>query len=292
MQGLKGLSVVVTGAGGAIGSEIVAALARRQARIVVASLPGDLGAGAAADKARELGAEACLAALDIQSPEQVAAVISKTVDEWGRIDVLINNAGRFQAIGALWEQDPEVWLADVTTNLFGTFLCCRAAVPPMLRAGRGTIINLVGGGFDIPNPGGTSYASSKAGVARLTDTLAAELSGAGLPIAVHAIMPGLVRSGMTEELASSQTGLRWLPHVAEGLRAHQDVTAAEVAEGVVRLAERAHEIPSGRVLNWDDDLDQIVRAADSIAAEDLFQIRWKRGTSPASTNPESEPRSP
>jgi len=72
----------------------------------------------------------------------------------------------------------------------GVFLCCRAVLPPMLRAGPGTIINIAGGGFGSPHPGASAYASSKAGLMRLTDTLAAELAGrAGLPKSTGAAAP-------------------------------------------------------------------------------------------------------
>lgn len=276
MDTMRGKSVIVTGAGGAIGRQLVGVLATRGARVLAADLPGHTGVVHAVRSAQELGGDVSAAGVDIRSVPSVQAMVDQAVATWGGIDVLVNNAGVFHAIGACWEQDPEVWLSDVTTNLFGTFACSRAVIPHMLAAGRGTIINLAGGGFDAPNPGGASYAASKAGVVRFTDTLAAELDGAGATIAVHALMPGLVRSHMTQTLADTSTGQKWLPHVAAGLRAGEDVSARTVAEALIRLVQRAHDIPSGRVFGYDDDLDAVAASAARIDAADLFQLRWRR----------------
>jgi NAD(P)-dependent dehydrogenase (short-subunit alcohol dehydrogenase family) len=282
MRTLRDQIALVTGAGGAIGTAIVGGLARRGARVFAASLASDQSARDAVEKAIAGGANVTFVELDVASGEQVDRAIAQVREQSGRLDLLINNAGRFYAIGALWEMDPQVWLEDVTTNLFGTFLCCRAAIPLMSNGGGGGIINLVGGGFDRPNPGGTSYASSKAGIARLTDTLAAELTSEGMPIAIHGLMPGLVRSYMTELLSETSGGKKWLPHVAAGLRANEDIPATAVAETVLRLAEYAEDIPSGRIISWDDDPRELANDAEAIRADDLFQIRWRR---PANSNP-------
>lgn len=276
MFSLEHKSVLLAGAGGAVGSELLVALARHGARITALSLPEDATAQAAADMARSAGSPCNLVAGDVGEPGDVAAAVAVATDRYGGLDILINNAGRFRAIGALWEVAPQDWLQDVLTNLYGAFLSCATALPKLLEADRGSIVNVVGGGFDRPNPGGTSYAAAKAGVARLTDTLAAELDQKGGRVSVHGHMPGLVRSAMTERLASDPAGKRWLPHVAHGLDSGEDVPAAAVAASIIHLVEMSPYLPSGTIYAWDDDLDYLASAHSRWSGGDNFRVRWVR----------------
>jgi 3-oxoacyl-[acyl-carrier protein] reductase len=117
---------------------------------------------------------------DVREPDQVQAMVEQVIARYGRIDVLINNAGVFGGEWGLLEVDPSAWHKILDTNLTGPFLCARAVVPHMLRAGTGTIVNVTSGaavrtGFLNP-----AYGVSKAGLDRLTVALHAEFGERGV----------------------------------------------------------------------------------------------------------------
>ncbi len=270
---LCGAVSIVTGSGRGIGRAIAIELARGGGLVACASID-ESEVTAVVGEIRELGAQAIGMRADVSDPAQVEEMVARTIDAFGRVDVLVNNAGIFRAIGGLWEVEPEAWWNDVRTNLLGTFLCCRAVLPQMMRQDRGTIINMVGGGFDRPNAGGSGYAASKAGIARLTDTLAAELEATS-GVGIYGLWPGFVNSGMTQSLAQDAAGGRWLPHVGEGLARGEDHPAEDVGRALVRLLERVPLALSGRIFSYDDDFEQIARSAGEILKQDLHQLRMK-----------------
>jgi len=264
---------IVTGSGKAIGRAIALELARRGGQVVCAGRNlEDVQETVRSIEAE--GGQALAFSVDVQDQALVEELIRQTIEAYGRVDILVNNAGIFRAIGALWEADPDTWLADITTNLYGTFLCCHAVLPQMIRRKRGVIINLTGGGFDRPNKGGSGYGASKAGIVRLTDTLAAEI-GDRWDIQVYALNPGFVRSGMTHLLAESEAGQRWLPHVGRGLEEQRDHPATDVGRAAAHLVEISLPALSGRVIAYNDDLDGLVRRAEEIKQRDVYQLRFR-----------------
>ncbi len=125
----------------------------------------------------------------------VRAAVEQTVAELGPIDLLLANAGAFSAGGRLWEGDVEQWWRDVEVNLRGPALLLHAALPAMVARGSGRVV-VLGSGFGAnPTPGASAYASSKAAVARLVDSVAGELDGTG--VTLLAVSPGMVRTDMT-----------------------------------------------------------------------------------------------
>src|SRR5579872_638983 len=197
MLELNGQTVLITGAGRGIGRAMAQACARAGARVALAARSADQLA-TVAQEIRSDGGSALGVPTDISDARSVAETVRRVEAEWGPLDLLVNNAAAFQAIGPVWEVEAESWWADVTTNLYGTFLCCHAVLPGMLARDCGRIINVVGGGTGLPFPYGSGYASSKAAVMRLTETLAEELRRAGARVAVFALEPGLVRTAITE----------------------------------------------------------------------------------------------
>ena len=188
---------LVTGAGRGIGKAIALAYAREGAHLVLASrtLPE---VEAAAAEVRSLGRRALALKVDVSRTSEVETMVESAMAEFGKIDILVNNAAVQPPIGPLWENDPDEWLNTVRINLGGVFLCCRAVVPVMVSRGGGEIINLSGGGATSPRPYFTAYAASKAAVARLTETLAQEVSE--FNIRVNTIAPGAVSTAMTEQV--------------------------------------------------------------------------------------------
>src|SRR5262249_20297626 len=138
------------------------------------------------------GGTALAVPADVTEAGAVEGMVRRGEAEFGPVGLLGNNAGSFYAIGPTWEGDPEAWWRDVTINLNGLFLCCRAVLPGMVARDRGRVLNMIGGGTGSPFPYGSGYASSKAAVMRLTECIAAELSRAESRVAVFAMGPGLV----------------------------------------------------------------------------------------------------
>lgn len=197
---LQGKVAVITGGGRGIGAAIATAFAREGTRVVLAARTRR-----ELEQVREMvrshGGAAESVTADVSRPDDVARVMDTARRVFGNIDILVNAAGIYGPIGPLWEADIQRWIDALHVNLVGTFLCCRAAVPDMLRRRWGRIINLSGGGATAPLPAFSAYGVSKAAVVRLTETLAEEVRDAG--ITVNAIAPGAVDTRLQDEVLSA-----------------------------------------------------------------------------------------
>lgn len=179
------MTVVVTGASTGIGAELTRSLAAAGHRVFVCARR--------ADKLAQVTDEGRLATpfvCDVSSEAAVAEFALLVSESAGKVDALVNCAGAFGAIGTVEEVNSRDWLRTLHVNLYGTFLACQAFVPMMRRAGGGRIVNFSGGGAFSPLPKYSAYAVSKAGVVRLTETMAVELAPAG--IWVNAVGVGFV----------------------------------------------------------------------------------------------------
>jgi 3-oxoacyl-[acyl-carrier protein] reductase len=194
MRRFEGRVALVTGGGGALGRAVVAALAAEGATVVVADVIAD-SAEDAASEARGQGADALVLELDVGAKQSVDAAFERVEAELGGLDVLVNLAGgSLDTPRHLSEITPEHYDLVLNVNLRGTFLCCQAAVPLMVRSGGGAIVNTSSiGGRSVSPVTGAPYAAAKAGVLGLTRRLAMELGPLG--IRVNAIAPGLFLSG-------------------------------------------------------------------------------------------------
>jgi NAD(P)-dependent dehydrogenase (short-subunit alcohol dehydrogenase family) len=269
---LDGTTAVVTGGSRGIGRAIAAAFAAREACVAVASRSEDQVRTTIAELEAQ-GGRVLGVPTDVSDAGQVAALVERVEDEFGPIDVLVNNAGSLTALGPTWELDPERWLRDVTTNLWGTFLCCRTVMPGMVARGRGRIINVVGGGATYPHTYGSGYGCSKAAVLAFTETLAIEAGGTG--VAVFAINPGLVRTEMTRFVAESPEGRAWRPEIGRVLQEGRDVPPELAAELCVRLAAGQADALSGRLFRAGSDFDDMLARAEEIVAADALTLRLR-----------------
>jgi len=184
---LDGKVAVVTGAGSGIGRAIAAGLSGEGAHVVVADLDSDR-AFAVATELDESGADALAVAVDVSQSGQVEAMIAAAVDRFGRLDILISNAG-LAARGFVSEMTDEAWDSVVAVNLRGSFLCSRAALQHMIPQRSGRIINTASGFGLRGSPGGAVYGASKAAIINFTKSLAQEVARYG--ITVNAIAPGV-----------------------------------------------------------------------------------------------------
>ncbi len=195
---LDGQAAIVTGAAQGIGKGIALVLAEAGAAIAI----GDIqDASATVDEIRAGGGKAVSMTMDTSKPEDARSLVDLALEEYRRLDILVNNAGIDAPAGNAWDLPDREWQRTIDVNLSGVFYCSRAALTPMLEAGRGCIVNLTSQAAREGSKGGSpAYNASKAGVLGLTVAFSAQVADRG--VRVNAVMPGLVESrdfGWTSE---------------------------------------------------------------------------------------------
>jgi len=190
--------VIITGAGQGIGRAFAHAFAREGARIVIAEI-NEANARAVAKEITEGGLEAVAITTDVSDEGSVDKMVKATVEKYGHIDVLVNNAGIMATIKMkpFWEISVEEWDKLMAVNVRGIFLCCKAVVPIMKAQEKGKMINMSSDTVLMGRPYYLHYVTSKAGVIGLTRALAREVGDWN--INVNAIMPGAVETEIPRE---------------------------------------------------------------------------------------------
>jgi 3-oxoacyl-[acyl-carrier protein] reductase len=250
---LSGQVALVTGGGRGIGRNVALELAAAGASVAVAARSADQ----IRQTAEEIGGLAI--ECDVSDREAVERMVAEVESEYGRLDLLVSNAGTSVREDAAWELEPADWWRVFEVNVLGVYLCCRAAIPGMLERGGGRIVNVASGAAYLPGSASTAYSASKAAVHRFSETLALQLEPRGIP--VFSISPGLVRTQMTERFSEDAP---WTP--------------PELAPRLVRaLASGRLDGLAGRYLHAEhDDIDDIAGRIDQIRSEDLNAIRLRR----------------
>lgn len=207
-QRLTDKIAVVTGASRGIGRAIALELAAEGAKVAVNYARSAEAAEAVVAEIQELGAEAIALQADVSEAEQVSELFKTVMDKWGRVDVLVNNAGITRDT-LLMRMKPADWQAVINLNLTGVFLCIQAVTKPMLKQRSGRIINIASVSGQMGNPGQANYSAAKAGVLGLTKTVAKEMATRG--ITVNAVAPGFIETDMTHDLKSAEDILKFIP---------------------------------------------------------------------------------
>ena len=192
---LNGKMAVVTGAARGIGYAIAERLLDSGAAVCL----WDLDATAAEASAKTLSAKGRVhsVAVDVTQAESVQAAAQATLKEFGRVDLLVNNAGIAGANKPTWELSPTEWQQVLQIDLFGVYLCCHALVPGMRERGYGRIVNIASIAGKEGNPNASHYSAAKAGVIALTKSLGKELAKAG--VLVNCITPAVIETDILKQ---------------------------------------------------------------------------------------------
>ena len=199
---LAGKVALVTGGSRGIGRAVAEALAREGAAVAVAAGRDLAAAEETATAVRALGVGGIPLQGDVSAAAQADALVAATLGQWGRLDLLVNNAG-ITRDGLLMRMDEGDWDAVVDVNLKGAFLCTRAALKPMVRQRSGCIVNITSVMGLRGSAGQANYAAAKSGMIGLTKSAAWEVASRG--IRVNAVAPGFITTRMTEGLPQGVT---------------------------------------------------------------------------------------
>jgi acetoacetyl-CoA reductase/3-oxoacyl-[acyl-carrier protein] reductase len=236
-------TAIITGGGRGIGRAITLALAQRSTDVVLTYLTRrDCCEQTAAD-VRALGCEALVVQADVTQRESVRQLISIVAEKFGRIDVLVNNAGILQQkpFNTITDED---WDTMLATNLKGVFLCSQEIMPVMVRQGGGSIINISSSGGQLGGMLAVHYAVSKAGVISLTRSLARV--GAPDGIRVNCVTPGLIETEMSQKEIHSEVGQQ---KISREIPLRRAGLVEEVAAAVVFLASEEAAYITGQSIN-------------------------------------------
>jgi len=237
MFDLTGMTALVTGASGGIGSAIAKALAGQGARVALSGTREDALKAVQAD----LGGDHVIVPCNLSDAAAVDALVPAAVEKLGQLDILINNAGVTRDNLAMRMKDEE-WDQVIRVNLEAAFRLSRAALKPMMRARFGRIVSITSVVGVTGNPGQANYAASKAGLIGMSKALAQEVGSRG--ITVNTIAPGFIQSAMTDALpeADGEALLGRIPTGNLGI-------GSDIAAAAVYLASREAGYVTGATLH-------------------------------------------
>jgi len=243
---------LIVGAGRGIGEAIALRFGAEGARLILAAR-STRELETVAEMVKAAGGTAEYVAADVAVTGDVSRLVQKSVESFGRIDILVNAAGIYGPIGRVWEIDANEWMHTFSVNLFGCFLLCQAVLPHMIRTGGGKIINFSGGGATSPLSRFSAYGVSKAAVVRLTETLAEEVKE--FNIQVNAIAPGAVDTKLQDSvLAAGEKAGDLLQRIRRLRETGEGGTPREVpAELAVFLASADSGNLTGRLISAPND---------------------------------------
>jgi 3-oxoacyl-[acyl-carrier protein] reductase len=279
---LEGRVALITGGGRGIGRAIALAYAAEGARLSLSARTASELEETAQLVAERFGSEVITAVADVSDRGQVEQAVSRTLEHYGAIDVLVNNAGNIGPVGRLWDNDADDWARTVSVHLMGTFYGCRAAVPAMRERGSGRIVNMSG----VGGPNMSSYDAAKTAIVNLTENLALEL--ADTPITVNAISPGSIHTRMWEETRDLALAIGDTATYERGVQvtSGEGASIERAAELAVFLGSDDCGTLSGRLIRaFADRFEDFPRQANEIMASEAYLMRRVDPERPFPTSP-------
>lgn len=239
---LAGKVVLVTGSSRGIGAEIAVKAAAEGATVAIHYFQSAESAQGTLKRALDMGVDADAFSADVGDGDQAVALVEQVVERFGRVDALVNNAGR-TLVGPFLEITPEQWDEVIRTDLTAAFHTSRAVLPGMLQRGSGSIVNIASRLGQMGVHQTAAYSAAKAGLIGLTRALATEFGPQG--IRVNAVAPGVTITEMTTDLVESEEGKRRMAAMPLGRFGR----AEEVADAVIFLLSDDAALFVGQTLN-------------------------------------------
>ncbi|MHB8398058.1 MAG: SDR family NAD(P)-dependent oxidoreductase [Candidatus Limnocylindrales bacterium] len=246
---VAGKVVLITGASTGIGEACSRLFAREGARVILLARHSGHGETVAAS-IRAVGGDARFYPVDVSRSADIEATVGEIIRDYGRIDILFNNAGTMDVKGTVLDVDESAWDLAIASNLKSVFLCSRAVIPHMIRVGGGVIVNNASISALIGSPAAAAYSASKAGVVGLTRNLAVDFAPSA--IRVNCICPGaiLTPTNLAGIQAAADPGA-----VLQSLVASHPIgrlgSAEEVAQVVLFLSGEGSSFMTGAVIPVD-----------------------------------------
>jgi 3-oxoacyl-[acyl-carrier protein] reductase len=234
--------VLITGSSRGIGAEVAVKAAAEGAIVAVHYRESREGAERTLARLREAGGSGDAFAADIGDGPQAERLVAEVIDRFGRIEGLVNNAGKTQ-VGPFLGIDPTEWDEVLRTDLTAAFHTTRAVLPSMVERGSGSIVNMASRLGQMGITETAAYSAAKAGLIGLTRALAREFGAKG--VRINAVAPGVTLTDMTEDLIDTEAGRARLRDMALGRFGRAD----EVADAVIFLLSDASSLFTGQTLN-------------------------------------------
>jgi 3-oxoacyl-[acyl-carrier protein] reductase len=244
MQSLAGMVAIVTGASRGIGAAAALALGQAGASVMLAARDA-AQADVNAQRINAAGGTAAAKACDVADYAACQRLVRETTQRFGPPDVLVNNAGVIEPIGAVGDTDPDQWARGIEINLIGAYFAIRAVLPGMIARGRGDIINVSSGAALRPQEGWSGYCAGKAGLAMLTRSIDLEHRAAG--IRVFGFQPGTTDTDMQVMIRAS--GINPISKIPR----EQLTPVAHPARGIVYLCTAEADDLAGKEFSLRDD---------------------------------------
>lgn len=243
---LEGKVAIVTGSGRGIGRAVAMKLASLGANIVINDIPSSEAADETAKEIEAMGRQTLVCKGDVRSFDDVREMVNKTIEKFGKIDILINNAG-ITRDGLIMRMSEADFDDVIAINLKGAFNCVKAVTRPMMKQRSGAIVNMASVVGVMGNAGQANYSASKAGLIGLTKSTAKELASRG--IRSNAVAPGFIESAMTDKLSDEvkQEYFKAIPLARLG-------KAEDIANAVAFLVSDEASYITGQVLHIDGGL--------------------------------------
>ncbi|WP_111708705.1 SDR family NAD(P)-dependent oxidoreductase [Lutibacter citreus] len=273
--------IVITGASGGVGGMLALGLAKKGNHIVCLGRSKEKLIkiyNKINSELKEFGGSASYDVVDMMDDNNVIAIGEKIKEEFGKIDVWINNVGvnNHNAIGPTWEIEPKNWRTEVKLNFYTAFIGTHTAINLMKQKNYGYIINLGGGGVQEPKPYGSSYGAAKTAIVKFTETVNIELEEEGLNIKVFSFNPGFIKNDRTEMLVESDVARKYMPKLEQILKYGKMSEAQDSIDLIDALISgRADNLAGKYFFSDDKNIEDAIKNSKDFIKQERNLLRVK-----------------